>query len=700
MASYLLINGPQLLLDLAVKSAAMMLVAWMLAAILRRASAATRHWVWSLALAGLLVLPVLSLTLPSWRIGLLPSLADKSEVALAKPNVETELPVPPAPVAATDPEPDRGPQTSAGSLPTRRVVNWTAAALMFWAIGMLLVIARLVAGAFRIWRLAKSASLVRQSSWVALTQVLAARLRVRSGVELRKSERVALPMTWGAWRSVVMLPADADEWPQECRRIVLLHELAHVKRRDCLTHNLAQIACALYWFNPLVWLAARQLHVERELACDDQVLEVGTRASEYASHLVEIARSFSAGYDISPVTVGMACSQLESRVRSILDPGVRRRGLDRLSAGLIGMGAVCLVLALAVVQPWSKATASLSKPRGVLQAAHGAEGRNDLRALPAQAEAVPQTPRTQPGETREAAPTERESHETGEKRGQAAREATAESDEQDNSQTKAQSSELTADQIIEMRAAGVTPEFIAAMRQQGFDNLTVRDITQLSIHGINADYIRQARSWAGDKLTVRDIVQLKISGVTPEYIAAMKQAGYDGLTARQLSNLRIHGVTPEFVETMRKAGYDKLTANQLAELKIHGIDEAFVKEMQTWAGGKPTVNELTQIKIFGVTPEFARRMKAAGFDNLPVKKLTELRIHGIDEGYIKEMRDLGFDNLTIDQLMKMRIHGVDADYVKKMRAAGFKNVSANQMIEMKVTGIDSILLKGQLKDKR
>ncbi|MEP7336364.1 MAG: M56 family metallopeptidase [Acidobacteriota bacterium] len=786
MASYLLINGLQLLLDSAVKSVAVMLAAWMLVTALRRASAATRHWVWSVALAGLLVLPVLSLALPSWRIELLPSLGNNANDSLAKAKGETDATVSTLAAAADSGkqvlaggsgqasrlELDSAPQSSLQPPLVRRsdevwpapipsilrafemlrAVNWTAAALMFWAIGMLMVIARLVTGTFRIWRLAKSASLVSQNSWVALVGALAARLRLRSGVELRQSAQVALPMTWGAWRSVVMLPADADEWPQECRSIVLLHELAHVKRRDCLTQNLAQLACALYWFNPLVWLAVRQLHVEREVACDDQVLEVGTKASEYASHLVEIARSFSATDELSPVAVGMACSQLESRVRSILDPDVRRRGLNRLSAGVIAFGAVCLILSLAVVQPWSKTTAS-SHERTIVET-QVVEALNGLQASPAALDALAQTPEIKPSETSEAsgaAEQELREQETAEA-------AAAEDDEQDNSQTKAQSSELTANQIIDMKAAGVTPEFIAAMRQHGFDNLTVKELTQLSIHGVNADYIKQARSWGGEKVTVKEIIQLKISGVTPEYISAMKQAGYDGMTARQLSELRIHGVTPEFVATMRRLGYDNLTANQisslkihgideafvkemqgwtggkpsvneltqikihgvtpefarqmkalgydnlsinkLTELKIHGVDEAFIKEMQNWTGGKPTINELTQIKIHGVTPEFARRMKAIGYDNLPINKLTELKIHGIDEQYIKEMRDLGFDNLTVNQLIQMRVHGVDADYVKKMRAAGLKNVSVNQMIEMKVTGIDSILLKEKVKDKR
>ena len=86
----------------------------------------------------------------------------------------------------------------------------------------MLVLARLALGLLRIWRLSESSDPIKQGAWLTLAQGLAKRLRVRSGVELRKSEQVTVPMTWGAWRARVLLPAGADEWPQECRRIVLL----------------------------------------------------------------------------------------------------------------------------------------------------------------------------------------------------------------------------------------------------------------------------------------------------------------------------------------------------------------------------------------------------------------------------------------------------------------------------------------------
>ena len=171
--------------------------------------------------------------------------------------------------------------------------------------------------------------------WNAALKRLSEQLRLREHIPLLCSEEVAMPMTCGVVRPVVLVPPEAGRWSEEWRQVVLLHELAHIKRRDCLTQLLAQVACAFYWFNPLVWLAARRLREERELACDDCVLGVGTRASAYASYLLELARPAVGSQALAlPVAVGMGCSQLESRVRAILDPAIKRRGLTRGLASL------------------------------------------------------------------------------------------------------------------------------------------------------------------------------------------------------------------------------------------------------------------------------------------------------------------------------------------------------------------------------
>jgi HEAT repeat protein len=127
------------------------------------------------------------------------------------------------------------------------------------------------------------------------------------------------------WRPSIVLPADAAQWSDERRRVVVLHELAHIKRRDCLTQSMAQLVCAAYWFNPIVWLAARRMRAERERACDDFVLAAGEKGPDYAAHLLDIAKT-AQHRRISPV-VGLAMarpSQLEGRLLAILDPAIRR----------------------------------------------------------------------------------------------------------------------------------------------------------------------------------------------------------------------------------------------------------------------------------------------------------------------------------------------------------------------------------------
>src|SRR5262249_60862855 len=97
-----------------------------------------------------------------------------------------------------------------------------------------------------------------------------------------------LPRVWVILRYCLMLPAAAEHWSDEQLRSVVVHELAHVKRRDTMARLVAQIACSLHWFNPLVWLASWRLGVECERACDDLVLASGVRPSAYAGHLLEV----------------------------------------------------------------------------------------------------------------------------------------------------------------------------------------------------------------------------------------------------------------------------------------------------------------------------------------------------------------------------------------------------------------------------
>ena len=189
---------------------------------------------------------------------------------------------------------------------------------------------------------------------------LAEEMGVSRRLRFLRSGRASMPVATGLFRPSVIMPADADTWSESRLRVVLLHELAHVKRRDCLTHVLAQAACAFYWFNPLAWLAVKRARAERERACDDLVLACGTRGSEYADLLLEMARVLRG--DRFPALLGGASlamahrSQLEGRLMAILDPRVPRSGLTRTRAAAVVAVALCTVAPLAALQPWTSHT--------------------------------------------------------------------------------------------------------------------------------------------------------------------------------------------------------------------------------------------------------------------------------------------------------------------------------------------------------
>jgi TonB family protein len=161
---------------------------------------------------------------------------------------------------------------------------------------------------------------------------------------------LAMPLTWGIFRPLVILPAGASEWPEMRRRVVLLHEFAHVARNDWFLQLCAEFARGLYWFHPLAWMAARNLRQESERACDDVVLNSGFEAAEYAGQLLDLARTlenadrrWSAGLAIARP------STLERRFIAMLNPSINRGQLSRKAGLLTAVVAMCFGIPLAVL---------------------------------------------------------------------------------------------------------------------------------------------------------------------------------------------------------------------------------------------------------------------------------------------------------------------------------------------------------------
>jgi beta-lactamase regulating signal transducer with metallopeptidase domain len=354
---------------LLLKGTVLLVFVFLVAALLRRGSAGLRHLVWSGGIVALLALPVVSLTLP-WRLPVVatPLLG----TALAAAGEPTASPAQPGAPAVTEGLRVRQePRASVEAVTPPRTTQSRAAApwrmssgmlvdllLALWIAGAALLAVRLGLGMALLRRIVRRATPLQTPDWTRPLLEAADRLGLDRAPRLVMSERLPMPFACGVVTPTIVLPAGATGWTDRRRRAVLCHELAHIRRLDLPVNALAQLACAVYWFHPLVWLAARKLRQEGERACDDLVLGVGTRPSEYADHLLQIVCG-AARARTPAVALPMAeRREFEGRMLAILERDTRREPPARRHALTLAGFAVALLLPLAALGPAARRPAN------------------------------------------------------------------------------------------------------------------------------------------------------------------------------------------------------------------------------------------------------------------------------------------------------------------------------------------------------
>jgi carboxyl-terminal processing protease len=421
---------PYLLADAALKGTVVLAVALVLAWGLRRSAAAIRHALWALTTACLLALPVLAAVLPTWSAPVAwpqlpgddgppikplpvgqaplritapappprpPVLSDRGTSDQAKPQVairppDEPAPQAPGPAAARKPgdeflnagcaiTPPEAPAADASLplpvLPAAAVAGPTATSIVvLWLSGAVLSVAWMAAGLVSLARLARRCRRLTAGPLHAQVQELAVRLGIRRPISVLLGPAGAIPMTWGLLRPVVLLPGEAETWSPERLRLVLLHELGHVRRLDCLTQMVGHLARGLYWFHPLAWWSLARLRAEQENACDDLVLRHGVQAPDYAEHLVAVTAGMRASFFAAPLALGIGrAARLRQRVTTLLDPSRPRGALPRWKVALVSLLALGLLAlgATAGLQP-APAAADDAQPVPPKTAAAGKDG--------------------------------------------------------------------------------------------------------------------------------------------------------------------------------------------------------------------------------------------------------------------------------------------------------------------------------------
>ncbi|HET8772366.1 MAG TPA: M56 family metallopeptidase [Thermoanaerobaculia bacterium] len=377
-------NALEGLLWMVLKATLILAIARLLLLVMPRASAAMKHLVATATLVAVAAMPVATLVLPAleWTVTRAPSTAQAASGETTANGPQATANGPRATghgqratgngqratgngqqktVGLSDNEPiataiSVAKATGIADAPLsviERATNvyrstWKGLIVVAFGTASLLMLAHMLLGVIGVWFVARDAQ--ELTSDEALRELDDARglLALERDVRLLRSPRIAVPVVWGFFRPVLLLPPDVVTWPAERLRVVLLHELAHLRRWDGVSLLLTRAAVSLFWFHPLAWALERAGRSECERACDDLVLASGTKPSEYADHLLAIARTMPAFDPFRSVTLAMSRkTQLEGRLLSILQRDVARRVFS-----VRGIGIAC-ALAVAVIAPVS-----------------------------------------------------------------------------------------------------------------------------------------------------------------------------------------------------------------------------------------------------------------------------------------------------------------------------------------------------------
>lgn len=324
----------------------LLIVAMAATAGLARASAGARHLVWLTALGGLLLIPVMGRWAPL-PLPVLPGASvDGAPAATLSPPTTVALQETPS---ALDPTPAGGPvvQPATGA----DAIGIGMILLGLWAIVALVLLVQVAHSAWAVGRVVRRARSLVDPAWQTPLYEIADRLGLDVAPPLLQSDDVRMPFAAGMFAPVIVLPSESEGWSHDRRSAVLIHELGHVRRRDLIGHTLSRVACALYWFHPMVWTAARRLRAESERACDDLALVFGARPSDYAEHLLDIVTCVR-DHRTPAVALAMAHRrEFEGRMLAILNPELSRRGPSKRETASVVAGLVGLALLVGAAAP-------------------------------------------------------------------------------------------------------------------------------------------------------------------------------------------------------------------------------------------------------------------------------------------------------------------------------------------------------------
>lgn len=358
------INGLNLVCEYLIKSSLVLCFSLLLVFLSRKKSASLRHFLLSFSLISMLLIPFLSSITTGWETRLLPSWqTEENSSSVANEWAKSRrIPIQEKhedlnfheentqhrDIMKTD-KADRG---SLMTLLAAKINLLGLCLVILWSVGLIFLITRISLGLYGAFRLTRKGEKISSQSWQQLLQRLLKAIPLKRKVRLFSHKQVMFPLTWGVIKPVVIIPDESRKWTKGQCSSALFHELSHIKRGDFLVKMIARISCAIFWFNPLIWITFKMMKKEQEKACDEFVLKAGVRPSTYAANLLSIKKSGQARWNMPAAVLGaVGKSQLNERLNAILKKQIKPKEIKMKTKIMISLTVIFLIIGIGFARP-------------------------------------------------------------------------------------------------------------------------------------------------------------------------------------------------------------------------------------------------------------------------------------------------------------------------------------------------------------
>jgi beta-lactamase regulating signal transducer with metallopeptidase domain len=694
-------------------------VMWFVLRMMPRVNAATRHTVWWAVLALVVLMPLATVLprpappVPSpVRTGMqIPTRAlSSSAVQPMRVTGARDLPPPLAssPLPALYSRSAAAPRLRipiefhAGNLPSNLLFLWMAASCI--------LLGRIVHGYLRLRGL-RSRARPASADLVVRFQQRLRESRTSRAPQVLVSEEVISPLAAGFLRPVVILPQVLlDEIDEPELDYVLLHELAHVARRDDWTNLMGRLASAFLIFHPVAVWVLRRIQREREIACDDWVVAATGSAVHYAVTLGRLAEFCSTRRsELLATEMAHGSSNISERIEILLRPRFRFSPSASLPRVAFCVAAGLALLGLGVRMPgWiafaKDAAVAVANPQspnssaGVVLALESSPvGEPLLEAKPspasrAQSSAAPAGSFADEDRTwRHEWKLTRDSSSSKVQFSLISRDDDG-SDRMDTEGVPLSSlsgfslSELDHDGPVKFeyvrdsgrilcegnvkggRASGpftvvLNPSFVSALQKMGYAAPHDDEAFSLVTSDVTLGYAQAVRD-TGLTSSILDLVDLHDHGVSADYVRALRQEGFTNLSAPEISTLRDHGVDPAYFKAIKAAG-PNLSIDEVDSLYDHGVKPDYYKSM-TMTAPQLSIAQIDSLFDHGVEPDSYKGFAAVD-PKLSIDQIDSLFDHGVKPQYYQSIRSVD-SNLSIEQIDSLFDHGVKSQYYQSVRS--------------------------------